>query len=309
MKITCIVHTLDSAATLEAALSSARWVDELLVFDMGSSDATVAIAGRWADRVVQIERAARVDGVRSRCLEEAGGDWILVLDSDESLAADAGAALRALIAEHGGTYDAFAIPRFNEIAGQIMRGPLWYPDHQIRLFRTGTVRWLDRHHAQPEVATGPHRLLELEPPACPHIHHRNYPDVRAFIRKQVEYALSDSYDPDPAAFDFSLYLAQAHRDLALRRDVACDGDLSHALALLMAWNAVIRGLVHWDVLDRRPPLAPGVALPEAGPGAIAPWEVALRRFLFGRHALRFLAHRLRDRLRGAAQAVTSRLRP
>ena len=309
MKITCIVHTLDSAATLETALASARWVDELLVFDMGSGDATLEIAGRWADRVVPIERTARVDGARNACLAEATGDWTLVLDSDESLAADAGAALRALIDEHGGGYDAFALPRFNEIAGQIMRGPLWYPDHQIRLFRTGTVRWLDRHHAQPEVVTGPHRVLELEPPRCPHIHHRNYEDVRAFIRKQVEYALGDAYDPDPAAFDFATYLAQAHRELALRDDREQDGDLSHALALLMAWNAVIRGLVHWDLLDRRPPLAPGIALPEGAGRPIAPWEVAARRFLFRRHALRFLAHRIRDRLRAAVRALAPRPRP
>jgi glycosyltransferase involved in cell wall biosynthesis len=259
--ITCIVHTRNSESTVEAALDSVAWADELLVVDMESEDRTREIAAGYATRILEAPVAPRVDGIRNRYLEEARHQWILVLDSDERLADDGEEAVRSLVAEAGTEIDAYAIPRFNTIAGQVMRGSGWYPDAQIRLFRKGTVRWHDVHHRGAEVLTGRARRRRLEPPGCLHIHHRNYESLAHFIRKQVDYALTDRYDDDPSAFRFEAYVSRAHENLAARRDPDHDGDLSHALSLLMAWNELVRGLVHWERLDPRPPLGEAAALP------------------------------------------------
>jgi glycosyltransferase involved in cell wall biosynthesis len=290
------VHTRDSAATLEDALRSLAWADEILVVDMASRDATLDLARRYATRVLAAEVAPRVDGIRNRYVDEVTGDWVLVLDSDEVLADDAGAEVRRLVAAHGADVDAFAIPRFNSIAGQVMRGSGWYPDHQIRLFRKGTVRWSDTHHTRPEVVTGRARLMELRPPRCLHIHHRNYESLRHFAEKQLQYALTDRYDTRPESFDFADYVASAYETLATRDDPAQDGDLSHALALLLAWDRIVRGLVHWESLEPRPPLGLLAALPVAA-GRVPWWRVRLRRLLGRHHAWAYYARRLRDVLR------------
>lgn len=270
MRVSGIVHTRNSVDTVERALATLRWVDELLVVDMASDDGTLAVAARLADRVLHAPVAARVDDVRNQFLAGATHEWIFVLDSDEYLAADAAEQVAALVRTHGSRVDAFAIPRFNYIAGQVMRGSGWYPDHQVRLFRRGMVRWRDGHHLPPEVLTGPHRLLHLSPPECLHLHHLNYRDLRHFVRKQVDYALNGLYDPDPRRFDFADYVAAAHERLALCHDTARDGDLSHALALLLAWDAIVRGLLHWDSLDPRPDLGALVALPTGAARGPAP---------------------------------------
>lgn len=292
-RISAVVHTRDAAETLEAALRSLAWADEILVVDMASRDATPEIARRFATRVVETEVAPRVDGIRNRFADEAAGDWVFVLDADESLAADAGDEIRRLVAAHGARCDAFAIPRFNSIAGQVLRGSGWYPDHQIRLFRKGTVRWSDTHHTPPEVVTGRARLMELRPPGCLHIHHRNYDSLRQFAERQLRYALSDRYDPRPESFDFADYVASAYETLATRDDPENDGDLSHALALLLAWDRIVRGLVHWESLDARPPLGLLAALPVASE-RVPWWRVRLRRLLGRRHAWAYYARRLRD---------------
>jgi glycosyltransferase involved in cell wall biosynthesis len=201
MKLSCIIHTRNSAETLDRALASVAWADDIIVVDMESTDSTRAVAAQYTQRILSTPIVPRVDGIRQQFLAEARHDWILVLDSDEHLAADAEANVTNLLEQYGDRYDAFAIPRFNYIAGQIMRGSGWYPAAQIRLFRKGTVRWPDANHQLPEVITG--RLLELEPPDCLHIHHRNYEDLRHFIHKQLDYALNDRYDSDPSTFDFS----------------------------------------------------------------------------------------------------------
>jgi len=283
----------DAAATLEAALRSLAWADEILVVDMASRDATVEIARRHATRVLAAEVAPRVDGIRTRWADEADGDWVFVLDADEWLDYGAGDEIRRLVAAHGARVDAFAIPRFNWIAGQVMRGSGWYPDHQIRLFSKGTVRWSDTHHTPPEVAGGRRRLMELMPPVCLHIHHRNYESLRHFAEKQLAYALSDRCDPHPASFDFAAYVASACETLATRADPEADGDLSHALALLLAWDRIVRGIVHWESLEPRPPLDLQAAL-SAGPGRVPWWRVRVRRWLGRRYAWAHYARRLRD---------------
>lgn len=291
-----VVHTRDSAATVEAALRSLAWVDELVVVDMESRDATREIAARYPCRVRTAAVVPRVDAIRNEHLDDLAGDWIFVLDADESLADDAEEEIRALVAEHGERYDAFAIPRFDSIAGQTMRGSGWYPDHQVRLFRKGTVRWRDAVHALPDVVTGRHRLLELVPPDCLHIHHRNYESLRHFVRKQVEYALDDRYDARPGSFEFADYVARAYEALALRAEPEVDGDLSHALALLLAWDQIVRGLVHWDSLQPRPPLGSLAALPIATE-RVPWWRIRVRRWLGRRHSFAYYARRARDVLR------------
>ena len=295
-KISCIVHTRNSEATLEKALSSVDWVDELVVVDMQSEDETLKIAANYADRILKAEPAPRIDGVRNAFLKELNHQWALVLDSDEYLALDAAQNIKSLIKQHGDNFDAFAFPRFNYLAGVPLMGGGRYPDHQIRLFRNGSVKWHDSNHQLPEVITGPDRLMKLTPPNCLHIHHPNYENLQEFMAKQISYALNDTYPQDPAAFEFSEYIARAHEQLALRSEPQTDGDVSHALALVMAWDSLLRGLIHWDRLDPKPPLNYLSALP-AGATKVPHSKIALRkmlgRHLAWKHILAALVYRLR----------------
>jgi glycosyltransferase involved in cell wall biosynthesis len=297
MKISAIVHTRNSEKTLAKALESISWADELIVVDMESCDKSVEIAESFNAEVYHQAVVPRVDGIRNHYLGKAVNEWILVLDSDEYLAADGERSIRELITTHDRSYDAFAIPRFNRIAGQVMQGSDWYPDHQIRLFRKDCVCWSDSNHQLPTVTSGPHRLLELKLPNCLHIHHDNYPDLKSFIRRQLNYALDDVYDSDPENFDFSDYIARAYENLALHSDPQKDGDLSHALSLLMAWDAVVRGLIHWDSLEPQPPLAYLRALPLAQ-SRIPRRKIFLRKLGLRHYATAYVARRLLGMIKG-----------
>jgi len=107
------------------------------------------------------------------------------------------------------------------------------------------------------VLTG--RLERVDPADGPHIHHDNYPHLRAFIERQLCYALQDVYDP--GRFDPDHYAAAALAAFARRHDPATDGDLSRALAVVMAWDQVMRGLIHWDQTDPKPSLENYLTLP------------------------------------------------
>lgn len=262
MKLSVIVHTRNSEGHLRRLLPTVRWAEELIVVDMESADGTRRLAEEAGARVIVAPAQPCVDAIRTRYLREASRPWTLVLDSDEHLSDDAPELIAGLIDASPSGYDAVAIPRFNRICGRVLRGSGWYPDHQIRLFRTGTVAWLHGgNHHPPEVLSGPGRLLTLEPPHCLHIHHDNYEDLREFIERQVRYAVTDDYGSAPATI--GAYAAAAYEEYARRHDPEADGELSSALALIMAWDKVIRGLLWWDAAGQPFPLKDFFVLPVA----------------------------------------------
>jgi glycosyltransferase involved in cell wall biosynthesis len=62
---------------------------ELIVVDDASSDATTAIAGDWADRVVSLPAPAHGPGfARNRGVEASRGEWVAFIDADVRVHAD-----------------------------------------------------------------------------------------------------------------------------------------------------------------------------------------------------------------------------
>jgi glycosyltransferase involved in cell wall biosynthesis len=97
MTISLCMIVKDEAATLDRCLASvAEVVDEIIVVDTGSVDATQAIAARHNARVYTIDWPQDFSVARNISLSYATGDWVLVLDGDEVLDKAAGQQLKQL---------------------------------------------------------------------------------------------------------------------------------------------------------------------------------------------------------------------
>ncbi len=89
----------DEEKLLARALASARdWVDEMVVVDTGSRDATVQVARDLGARVFQDPWQNDFARHRNRSLELARGQWVLILDADEELDQDQAPRLRQALA-------------------------------------------------------------------------------------------------------------------------------------------------------------------------------------------------------------------
>jgi glycosyltransferase involved in cell wall biosynthesis len=259
--VSVLVHTRNSIAGFDAMLASVEWAREIIVVDMQSTDGTRERAVAAGARVFDAPIVPRIDGIRSRYVDEALCDWVFAIDSDEYLGTDAKRRIEDLIGAYGARYDVFAVPRHNYFGGRRLAGSGWYPDHQLRLFRKGTLHWSDTTHQWPQVAGGAERIMKLEPPDCLHIHHNGYADIPGFIRKQLDYAVNDVYADDPDAFSLDAYVSEAWLEFRHRSDPQADGDLSNALATVMAWDRIMRAVIHWERLGRRPEFGDMYALP------------------------------------------------
>ncbi|MBP5974452.1 glycosyltransferase family 2 protein, partial [Brasilonema sp. CT11] len=73
-------------ATLSKCLGSVKnVVDEMVVLDTGSTDSTPQIAEKFGAKVHHFEWCNDFSAARNEALKYVTGDWILVLDADETL--------------------------------------------------------------------------------------------------------------------------------------------------------------------------------------------------------------------------------
>ncbi|MEO0824767.1 MAG: tetratricopeptide repeat protein [Cyanobacteria bacterium J06642_9] len=86
MTLSLCMIVKNEAANLPQVLESVQGlIDETLVFDTGSTDNTVKIAQSLGAKTASIPWENDFAAARNHTLEQATGDWVLVLDGDEIL--------------------------------------------------------------------------------------------------------------------------------------------------------------------------------------------------------------------------------
>jgi tetratricopeptide (TPR) repeat protein len=211
----------DEAERLECCLASvAGFVDELVVVDTGSDDATVEIAQRHGATVHQIPWPGDFAPARNQALAWASGDWVLVLDADEQLLPEARGPLKALMA----LPDVLLVNLL-----RLERGARQSPYSSVsRLFRRHpSIRWSRPYHAMVDDSVA--ALIEQEPhwriAACPQpalIHDGYRPELladggkAARLRQAMEQELRDNPgDPYASAKLGGLELSEGNRERGL----------------------------------------------------------------------------------------------
>jgi tetratricopeptide (TPR) repeat protein len=145
----------DEAERLERCLRSvAGFVDEMVVVDTGSTDATAAIASGCGATVHHLDWPGDFAPARNHALQLVHGDWVLVLDADEWLRDEARAPLRALMTQP-------QLLLINLLREE--RGAIQSPYSSVsRLFRRHpALHWSRRYHALVDDSVA--ELLQREP--------------------------------------------------------------------------------------------------------------------------------------------------
>lgn len=133
----------DEAEALPTCLASlAGLVDDIVVYDTGSSDDTVAIAREAGVAVVEGYWNDHFSDARNRALEHCTGHWILWIDADEQAVGEFDA-LRTHLTRTSG--EAMYVPIKNLSGGGIGSLDVFRP---VRLFRNDIARYAGRLHEQ-----------------------------------------------------------------------------------------------------------------------------------------------------------------
>jgi glycosyltransferase involved in cell wall biosynthesis len=133
--VSAIVITENNAATLERALSSLQWVDELLVFDRGSTDGTLAIARGFTEKVF-FHPSSNLTILRRDALSTATCDWLLLLEPDEWIEEMLKHEIDGVMLNTPANLNGYTVPRKLKFQNQWIHGRVGEePERALRLVR------------------------------------------------------------------------------------------------------------------------------------------------------------------------------
>ena len=242
-RLSVVVITLNEAERLRACLESAAWADELVVVDAESQDKTVQIAREFTDRVL-VRPWAGFAEQKNFAVAQATGDWILSLDADEEVPPELRAEIQALLGAEPAE-DGYRVPRRNIFWGRWIRHGGLYPDWQLRLFRRGRGRFVERTVHESVRVEG--RVGRLASPLV----HRSYRDVADFLERADRYstlAAAEWVRSGRRAGVGDLVVRPAGRFLSMYvvRGGFLDGWPGFLLACLYAYNVFVRSAKVWE---------------------------------------------------------------
>ena len=150
IRISVVINTYNAEEHLRLVIEAVKGFDEVLVCDMESTDATVAIAKEYGCRVVTFPKAGHniVEPAREFAIHEALYEWVLVVDADEIVTPELKQYLYAAAARADAP-QGIAIPRKNYFMGRFLHSA--YPDYVLRFFRRDVTHWPAVIHCSPEV--------------------------------------------------------------------------------------------------------------------------------------------------------------
>jgi len=178
--ISAVLIAFNEERRLADCLDKLGWVDEIVVVDSGSSDATCDIARRYTDRVFDMPWRG-FGPQKQAAVELASHDWVLVVDCDEQvtpeLADEIGELLRQPVLKAG-----YAVPRRTFIGTREIRYSGWYPDR--------TVRFYDRTKARfSESLVHESVIVDGETGNCKHaLLHFSYAGISDMLPKIIQYS-------------------------------------------------------------------------------------------------------------------------
>jgi glycosyltransferase involved in cell wall biosynthesis len=244
-RFSVVVVTLDEEERIRECLGSVAWADEIIVVDAESQDKTATIARELTDHVI-VRPWPGFAAQKNFGLAQATGDWVLSLDADETVSPDLRTEIVALLEGSDSTAAGYAVPRRNVFWGRWVRHGGLYPDWQVRLFRRGRGRFVERAVHESIAIDGLVGRLRG------HLEHRSYRDVADFLARADRYTslAADEWvaagRPSRALIDLVVRPVGRFLGMYVARAGFLDGWRGFLLATLYAYYVLMRSAKVWE---------------------------------------------------------------
>jgi len=266
MSLSVIVIAHNEATHIGACLGSAKFADEWVVVDGGSTDGTAELAASAGARVIVNAQWPGFGPQKNRALDAATGDWVLSLDADERVTPELAAQICAVVHTNDPAIAGYTLPRLTSFCGEWIRHGDWYPDRVLRLFRRNSGRFTSDVVHERVVVDGSVGLLSG------HLLHYSMPSLDSAIDKLNRYSSLSAQERFRAGRRGGLGRAIGHglwafvRSYGLKRGFL-DGRRGFILAVSIAEGTYYRYVKLWllaqYVGDVRPVAPDGQARSES----------------------------------------------
>lgn len=199
--LSIVIVAKNEAGNIVDCVRSARFADEVIVLDSGSTDRTAELARAEGAKVV-ITDWPGYGAQNNRGIDLARGDWFFSLDADERITPALAEEIRAAMGR--ADVNGFRVPRVSMFCGRFMRHGGWRPDYTWRLARRGTARFTEDYlHAHLQVTGRTAKLNES-------IVHYSYRSLEDVLEKLNRYSSASVIDMEARGKHGTFGRAVAH---------------------------------------------------------------------------------------------------
>jgi len=186
-KISVNVIARNEEKKIADCLISARLLaDEIVLVDMESTDKTVKIGQKYADKIYSYPQAGYVEPARKFGIEKCRGDWVFILDADERITPKLASEIKEKTKNADNSIGAFAIPRANYNFGVWLKHGGWWPDYQVRLIRKSHfLGWPKKIHSFPKVKG---KIVNLKEP----FNHFAIDSIEQMMERTIRYSQKEA---------------------------------------------------------------------------------------------------------------------
>lgn len=223
-KLSVCIIACNEERDLPRCLASVAFADEIIVVvDDRSGDATEKLAKEAGAKTILRAYDGNIEQ-KNFALDQAQAEWVLALDADEALSDGLAEELKAFLAEGGSGVAGMEINRMTWHLGRWIRHGEFFPDWQLRVFRSGAGRWVGTNpHGRVELADGAGSQGRFHGEAC-HWSYRDLADqvdriqdfssiqARTNLERGRRHALRDMILRPPTRFFRAFVLKQGFRD-------------------------------------------------------------------------------------------------
>jgi len=196
----CMIVKDEEDCLARCLMSVMPVVDEIIIVDTGSTDRTKVIAKTYGAKVYDFEWTNDFSEARNFSLSEATGDWILVLDADETISALDYDRLINIVKNNPDHPAAYSITTRNYVKPPYVigwtcnngeypdeeEGTGWYPSPKVRLFTNDScIRFENLVHeiVEPSLRKNGIKIREIDIP----VHHYGQLDREHYVAKGNKY--------------------------------------------------------------------------------------------------------------------------
>ena len=132
-KLSVFIITLNEERIIEKCLEKLFWVDEVVVVDSGSTDATLAICRKYNVKIFHNEFEG-YGAQKQFALEQTSNEWVLSLDADEILTHELIAEIQQVLSEDS-KFNGFYIKRRHVFLDKVFKYGHDSKQSILRLFK------------------------------------------------------------------------------------------------------------------------------------------------------------------------------
>ncbi|MFC1567274.1 glycosyltransferase family 2 protein [Thermodesulfobacteriota bacterium] len=241
--ISIAVIAMNEADRIGRLLKSAKFADEVVVVDSGSTDGTQDLCEKLGARVIFNEWPGYAPQ-KQFAMEQATSEWILNLDADEEISDALAAEILNAVGRAENDVRGFSMPRLSRYLGRWIKHGGWYPDRKVRLVLRGNGRWSGGTLHEKLIVDG--KVEQLSKPILHHVYRGISDQVKTINR------FSDTYAAGRAPAGSGFVLAGVGH--ALGKFLECyvwklgilDGVPGLIIAMNSAWYVFLKHAKAWE---------------------------------------------------------------